>query len=447
MPPRRSSIRNVPRAREKSSIRARLRSRLEKGITFAWWLVLKLTHDSRRRAERLQLFDAEWYLANYPDVATAGHDPFLHYVSIGAAEGRDPGPNFSTLRYLQSYPDLGRAGVNSLLHYLDFGMREGRKIFPADTTDTRAQDYHRWIERHDYSTPKEAAKLRRRAKRLSRRPLLSIIMPTYNTRTDLLRAAIDSVLAQIYDRWELCIADDASTDPEVRNTLAHYAATDARIKVIYREKQGGISSASSTALEIATAEWVAMLDHDDLLAPHALLRVAEAINAKPRAQVIYSDEDKITETGYRFGVYFKPDFSLELFRSQNYLNHLTVHRAANIRAVGAWRPAFDGSQDYDLNLRIIERIPASTICHIPEVLYHWRVVSGSTALSLSEKSWAYTAGLRALNDHVQSPQASAIAEDAAESPPTVLRFASPRPAPWSLSSYPPVTALTCCACP
>ena len=157
MPPRRSSKRNVPSARAKSSIRALLRSRLNKGITFAWWLVLRLSHTPRQRAERLQLFDAEWYLANYPDVASAGHDPFLHYVSIGAAEGRDPSPNFSTLRYLQHYPDLGRAGVNSLLHYLDFGMREGRKIFAADTTDTRAQDYHRWIERHDYSTPKGTA--------------------------------------------------------------------------------------------------------------------------------------------------------------------------------------------------------------------------------------------------------------------------------------------------
>ena len=254
-------------------------------------------------------------------------------------------------------------------------------------------------------------------------------MPTYNTRIDLLRATIDSVLAQIYDRWELCIADDASTDPEVRNTLARYAATDARIKVIYREKQGGISCASNTALEIATGEWVAMLDHDDLLAPQALLRVAETINAKPLAQVIYSDEDKISETGYRYGVYFKPDFSLELFRSQNYLNHLTVHRNANIRAVGAWRPDFDGSQDYDLNLRIIERIPASTICHIPEVLYHWRAVVGSTALGLSEKNWAHTAGLRALNDHINRLKLPAIAEEATGVPFYRLRFAPPRPAP------------------
>ena len=189
-------------------------------------------------------------------------------------------------------------------------------------------------------------------------------------------------------------------DPEVLETLAAYAEADRRIKVVYREEQGGISRASNSALEIATGKWVAMLDHDDLLAPQALLRVAETIKAKPQSQVIYSDEDKITQTGGRYGVYFKPDFSLELFRSQNYLNHLTVHRTENVRAVGGWRAGFEGSQDYDLSLRIIERIPPSAICHIPDVLYHWRVVAGSTALALSEKSYAYTAGLRALNDHV-----------------------------------------------
>ena len=212
-------------------------------------------------------------------------------------------------------------------------------------------------------------------------------------------------------------------------TLAAYAEADRRIKVVYREEQGGISRASNSALEIATGKWVAMLDHDDLLAPQALLRVAETIKSKPRSQVIYSDEDKITETGHRYGVYFKPDFSLELFRSQNYLNHLTVHRTENVRAVGGWRTGFEGSQDYDLTLRIIERIPASTISHIPDVLYHWRVVAGSTALALSEKSYAYTAGLRALNDHVNRLKLSAVVEEAPGVPFYRLRFLPPRPAP------------------
>ena len=126
-------------------------------------------------------------LANYPEVASAGHDPFSHYVSIGAAEGRDPGPNFSTLRYLQRYPDLARAGVNPLLHYLEFGMWEEREIFPAEAA---TQDYHAWIERHERGSKKDHAELRRRVKKLSPQPLISILMPTYDTPVALLREAL-----------------------------------------------------------------------------------------------------------------------------------------------------------------------------------------------------------------------------------------------------------------
>ena len=393
---------------------------------FAGRLTLKLTRNPKKRALRSGLFDAEWYLANYPEVASAGHDAFSHYVSIGAAEGRDPGPNFSTLRYLQRYPDLARAGVNPLLHYLEFGMWEEREIFPAEAA---TQDYYAWIERHERRSKKDHAELRRRVKKLSPQPLISILMPTHDTPVALLREALNSVLAQAYDHWELCIADDASSRPEVLETLAAYVEADRRIKVVYRKEQGGISRASNSALEIVTGKWVAMLDHDDLLAPQALLRVAETIKSKPQSQVIYSDEDKIMQTGGRHGVYFKPDFSLELFRSQNYLNHLTVHRTENVRAVGGWRAGFEGSQDYDLSLRIIERIPASAISHIPDVLYHWRMVAGSTALALSEKSYAYTAGLRALNDHVSRLKLSAVVEEAPGVPFYRLRFLPPRPAP------------------
>jgi glycosyltransferase involved in cell wall biosynthesis len=406
---------------------SRLNVPLERARRLAFWLRLRFAWSARIRALRSGLFDPDWYLATYPEVAAAGADPFSHYVSTGAAEGRDPGPQFSTLRYLQRYPDLARAGVNPLLHYLDFGMREGREIFPADTP---TRDYHDWIARHERGRGTSRAEMRRRARKVPGQPLISIIMPTYNTPVALLRAAIDSVLAQIYENWQLCIADDASSDREVHELLAAYAEADQRIKVVYREERGGIALASNSALGLVTGKWVAMLDHDDLLAPHALLSVADAIKARPGTQLLYSDEDKITESGRRYGVYFKPDFSLELFRSQNYLNHLTVHRAENIRAVGGWRSGFDGSQDYDLNLRIVERLPASAIRHIPEVLYHWRVVAGSTALAPDEKRYAYTAGLRALNDHINRLKLPATVEQAPGVPYYRVRFALPRPAPF-----------------
>lgn len=402
------------------------RTRLQKGATHARWLWLRLRYSPQKRAELMQLFDADWYLSNYPDVATAGLDPFSHYLSIGAAEGRDPGPNFSTSRYVQRYPDLARAGVNPLVHYLDFGFREGREAFAAKSS---AQEYQAWIARHETSGKKKRATRHRRTHKHSPSQLISIIMPTFNTPVALLREAIDSVIAQDHDCWELCIADDASSKPDVLEALAAYTKSDPRIKVVYCDERGGIARASNAALAIVTGHWVALMDHDDVLAPQALLRIAETIKAKPQSQVIYSDEDKITETGHRHGVYFKPDFSLELFRSQNYLNHLTVHRTENVRAVGGWRPGFEGSQDYDLSLRIIERIPAGTVSHIPEVLYHWRGVAGSTALALSEKNYAYVAGLRALNDHIGRLNLPALVEEAPGVPFYRVRFLPPRPAP------------------
>jgi GT2 family glycosyltransferase len=201
------------------------------------------------------------------------------------------------------------------------------------------------------------------------------------------------------------------------------------VKLIFHEKNAGISAATNSAFSIASGEWIALLDHDDVLSRAALAEVALCIASHPEAEIIYSDEDKLNSAGERFDPYFKPDFSRELFRSQNYLNHLTVHRAGNIRAVGGWRTGYEGSQDYDLNLRIMERIDAARIRHIPKILYHWRAVEGSTALAGSEKGYAYAAGLRALAEHVQRTGLPASVEGAPGTPYYRLRFAIPEPAP------------------
>jgi len=254
-------------------------------------------------------------------------------------------------------------------------------------------------------------------------------MPVYNTPERYLVEAIESVQNQTYDRWELCIVDDASTAVHVRRVLERFQQTDPRIKIRYDQENGHISRASNAALELARGEWVAMLDHDDILEPHALAEVALEICAHPDAELIYSDEDKIDVDGRRFDPFFKPDFSRELFRSQNYLNHLTVHRADNIRAVGGWRIGFEGSQDYDLNLRIVERIDATRIRHIPKVLYHWRAIKGSTALAGSEKDYAFEAGRRALEENVARMGLSAQVEHAPETPFYRLHFSVPDPQP------------------
>lgn len=289
--------------------------------------------------------------------------------------------------------------------------------------------YDDWIREHDTLTDEDITAMRARLAKLDSQPLISIVMPVYDTPANLLREAIDSVRAQIYEKWELCIADDQSPRPHVRRMLEDYAAKDARIKVVFREANGHISEATNSAFELASGSWIALMDHDDTLAPHALAEVAFEIAKHPDAEMIYSDEDKLDDKGERYDAYFKPDFSRELFRSQNYLNHLSVHRTANIRAVGGWRKGFEGSQDYDLNLRIFERIDPAKIRHIPKVLYHWRAVAGSTAVAGSEKSYAYDAGLRALEEHVARTGLRAKAEAAGDTPFYRLRFETPEPAP------------------
>jgi glycosyltransferase involved in cell wall biosynthesis len=240
-------------------------------------------------------------------------------------------------------------------------------------------NYDNWVRKHDTLTPELRERVARRVAAMTERPLISVIMPTYNPNPAWLREAIESVRAQIYPDWELCIADDASTSREVRETLEAYSRSDARIKVIFRPQNGHISASSNSAIELASGPWLALMDHDDLLPAHALSCVAECIAANPGVRLIYSDEDKIDEGGHRFGPYFKPDWNIDLFRSQNMFSHLGVLSTDLVRAVGGFRVGLEGSQDWDLVLRCIERVEARQIRHIPRVLYHWRVHGESTA--------------------------------------------------------------------
>lgn len=269
-------------------------------------------------------------------------------------------------------------------------------------------DYGEWIKRNDTIGIHDWKAMRRASKSLEPHPLISIVMPVYNTPEVWLRRCIDSVLRQAYPHWELCIADDASPLPHVRKVLKHYTDRDSRIKVIHRTSNGHISHASNSALELAKGEWVALLDHDDELPSHALYLVAKAISEKPNAQLIYSDEDKIDENGRRFDPYFKPDWNQDLFYGQNMISHLGVYQTELVRSVGGFRAGYEGSQDYDLALRCIERLSPDQVVHIPWVLYHWRAIAGSTALKKSEKSYASVAGERALRDHFSRIGASEV---------------------------------------
>jgi len=265
--------------------------------------------------------------------------------------------------------------------------------------ERKADAYQNWIARFDASTPAAVANLRRELRRLPGHPLISIILPVYNPDIRLLEAAIDSIRNQIYERWELCIADDASTDPKIRPYLEKTAATDARIRVTFREKNGHISACSNSALTLATGDWCALLDQDDALAEHALALVALEIDRHPDAELIYSDEDKIDEDGLRSNPFFKPDWNPELFLGQNYINHLGCYRTDVLREIDGFREGLEGSQDYDLALRCIDRLRPEQIRHIPLILYHWRMVGGSLAAIPDAKPYAKEAARRAIADH------------------------------------------------
>lgn len=238
--------------------------------------------------------------------------------------------------------------------------------------------------------------------------MFSIVTPVYRPELPVFTDTVSSVLKQQFADWELILVNDCSGDPRLAAHLERLAEQDPRIRVVSREVNGGIVRASNDGVEAARGEFIALLDHDDLLNPHALLRVSEVVEANPEVDYIYTDEDKIGPANTHYDTFHKPDWSPERLRGQMYTSHLSVLRTSLVREVGGFRDGYDGSQDHDLVLRVTER--ARRIEHIPEVLYHWRVVAGSTAESGDNKPYAWDAGVRAVTDHLQRSGLRAIAE-------------------------------------
>ncbi len=259
--------------------------------------------------------------------------------------------------------------------------------------------------------------------------IISVVMPVYNPAEIYLRACLDSVLAQSYPHWELCIADDCSPKEHVQRVLREYEARDSRIKVVYREQNGHISAASNSALDIAKGDFVALLDHDDALPEHALLFMAQAICERPHTQILYSDEDKLNSRGERFDPHFKSDWNPDLFFSQNYVSHLGVYRRSLLQQIGGFRLGVEGSQDQDLLLRCLPHVAVEQIVHIPRVLYHWRTIEGSTALASGEKSYTTDAGIKALRDYFAEQQPGVTVEAGLVPNTYRVRYPIPEPAP------------------
>ena len=285
-------------------------------------------------------------------------------------------------------------------------------------------DYGQWCGRHETT---DAAALAARVAALGRRPRFSVLLPVYDPPVALLEATLASVRAQAYPDWELVAVDDASTAPGVAACLAAAAAADRRIRVARRAANGGIAQATNDALAAATGEFCAFLDHDDALAPDALLAMAEAIAARPDVALFFCDEDKLDPQGVRTRPWFKPAWDAEWIRTTNCVLHFVVARTDALRALGGLALGVDGAQDWDLVLRAEEAVGRARIAHVPRVLYHWRELPGSTAAAAFEKPALAAAQRRVLEASLARRGEAAAVEPVPDG--WRIRWALPSPPP------------------
>jgi GT2 family glycosyltransferase len=303
-------------------------------------------------------------------------------------------PRADVTRSVRQFVSLARAtGLRATL----------QRIGETRATDMQADLYRRWMAANTPTEP-QLAEMRASVDRLEFKPTISVITPVYNTPPQYLRACIESVRRQAYPNWELCLADDGSTSDATRAVLKEYEH-DPRIRLTYLERNSQISLASNAAIKSSSGEFIALLDHDDELTPDALYHVVRYLNEHRDADMLYSDEDKLDLVGGRCDPYFKPDWSPEHFLTCMYTCHLMVVRRTLVDEIGGFRAGYEGAQDYDLVLRLMERTPR--IHHIPRILYHWRKLPQSAASAGNAKPWALDAGRRALEDYGRRRQLAA----------------------------------------
>jgi GT2 family glycosyltransferase len=308
---------------------------------------------------------------------------------------------------------------NPIRRGINLAKRIGRKlrsrasaVIPSEQTPallpqfSKDPNYDAWLQQN-HLTAERLREAEARAQALQSRPLISVVMPVYNSDLRYLEIALQTVEKQIYDNWEICIADDASSDPRVISFLESYRSKNSRAKVVRLEEHGHIAGATNAAIGLAEGDFLAFLDHDDELEPTALLEVAEVLQADPNTDVIYSDHDILGENGLLHGPNFKPAWSPELLLSYMYLGHLKVYRTALVRQVGGLRAGFEGAADYDLALRLVEL--TNRVQHVPKILYHWRALPSSMARSSKTKSYSFDAGRRAVQEALERRKINATA--------------------------------------
>ncbi len=265
-------------------------------------------------------------------------------------------------------------------------------------------DYAKWIENSERVDESNRNEMLSEISLFTKRPLISIVIPSYNTPVDHLVTAIESVRAQLYPNWELCISDDNSNNPKIKELIESYVGADERIKAKFRDQNGGISVNTNDAISLSSGDYVGFLDADDELSEFALFYIARELQSAKAYELIYSDEDKITGGGNRFDAYFKPGLSPELLLCKNYINHLSVVKASTLKRLGGLRPTFDGAQDWDLQLRLLGEVEGdlSRVKRVPRILYHWRSLPTSTSTGTEAKGYALDAGRRAVKEYLDA---------------------------------------------
>ncbi len=364
--------------------------------------------------KKSNLFDCQYYLFTYEDVRLQDVDPIKHYITFGVHEGRNPCQNFDTEYYLQTYDDVNRSGINPLVHYILYGEQEGRRQHAEKILSQLPQHHQnipkekiKFVKRDAYEAWQCVNRISKNRKKLlislleeiSYRPKISIIVPVYNPLLQYLEQAILSVDAQIYDNWELCIVDDGSSNSYVQTYLQNLQQEYQQITCIYNPVNVHISEATNRAVSISTGDYLVFLDQDDLLTEDALAEIVLHVNKDPNTELLYSDDDKIDSDNHLFAPQFKPDWSPEYLLSFMYCGHIKCVKKTLYTDVGGFRKGFEGSQDYDFFLRASEK--AKKIIHIPRILYHWRVVPGSTAAGGDNKEYSFQAGINAVQEALQ----------------------------------------------
>lgn len=361
------------------------------------------------KIEKSGLFDREYYFKQNSVDHDLPDDLIKHFIDIGCGIGLKPNPDFEPDFYLTEYKDVASAGINPLVHFLEFGIFEGRHPSLQSKNNSNIAlnkelveytSYKDWINKYDTINKDDINAMKLHVTNFGYLPVFSIIMPVYNTPIKFLEEAIKSVLNQVYPHWELCIANDASTDKSIKFLLDDFQNQDSRVKVIHRKVNGHISAASNSAIELATGDFIALMDHDDLIPKNALFEFAFQLNIDKSIDILYSDEDRIDENSIRSNPYFKTKYNAELMLSHNMVNHFGVYRRSLVNSVGGFRLGFEGSQDYDLILRVVDQTTYEKIVHIPSILYHWRASEIEKSYSEKFMDKCVKSAQNAIRDHL-----------------------------------------------